>query len=236
MKKKILIIGGTSGLGIELTKFFLNNKYDLYILGRRIPKKFEKKVNFFKINIFEDLKFKKVLAKINKENFDIIIHNIGGSLGIKNINSNLGDYQKLWFFNLGYAIQINNLLLPKMKKKKWGRVIHISSATAYNLTGGGPYSSAKSALNTYVKSLASEYGKHNVVISAICPGPINLSNRYLSKQENNNTKFWKAFSKNHLPMKRLLKVKEILPVIELLTSENASYCSGAIWNLDGLQK
>ena len=70
-----------------------------------------------------------------------------------------------------------------MKKRKWGRILHVSSATSYNITGGGPYSSAKSALNSYVKCVANEYGKHNVIISSICPGPINLQNRFLAKQQ-----------------------------------------------------
>ena len=120
MKKRILIVGGSSGLGIELTKFFLNKSYDLHILGRRTPKKYEKKITFYKVDIFNKLKFEKVLLKLNKKYFDIIIHNIGGSLGIKKINSRLEDYEKLWFFNLGYAIKINNIFISKMKKKSGG--------------------------------------------------------------------------------------------------------------------
>lgn len=236
MTKKVLIIGGTSGLGATIAKFFISKNYNLHILGRRAQRGLTKKVIFHKTDIFNEQNFKKILNKIRKENFDIIIHNIGGSLGIKEINSSLKHYQKLWYYNLGYAIKINNLFLTKMKRKRWGRIIHMSSATSYNLTGGGPYSSAKSALNVYVKSLAQEYGKYNVIASSICPGPIKIPNRFLTKQESKKTKFWKNFSKNHLPMSRLVKPEEILPIIELLASENASYCSGAIWNVDGLQK
>ena len=146
------------------------------------------------------------------------------------------DYQKLWQYNLGYAVEINNMFIDKMKKNKWGRIVHISSATSFNLTGGGPYSSAKSALNVYVKALAEEYGKYNVIVSAICPGPVRVNKKFLTMQELKKTKFWKNFSSNHLPMGRLARIDEVLPVIDLLASENASFCSGAIWNMDGMQK
>ena len=57
MKKKILIVRGSSGLGIELTKFFLIKSYDLHVLGRMIPKKYEKKITFYKVDIFNKLKY-----------------------------------------------------------------------------------------------------------------------------------------------------------------------------------
>tara|TARA_B100001063_G_C16749774_1_gene549590 strand:- start:197 stop:907 length:711 start_codon:yes stop_codon:yes gene_type:complete len=236
MSKNILIVGGTSGFGLKITEYYIKKKYKLFIIGRKINQDLNNKVTFYKTDILNEKKFEKVLSKIKKKNFEIIIHNIGGSLGIKKINSSIKDYQKLWHYNIGYTIKINNLFLDKMKKKNWGRIVHISSATSYNLTGGGPYSSAKMALNTYVKSLANEFGAYNVIASAICPGPIELSNRFLTNQKNKNSKFWKNFVKNHLPMKRMAKPEEILPVIDLLASEEASYCSGAVWNVDGLQK
>ena len=236
MKKKILVVGGTSGIGEKISELFINKKYNLSILGRKINPKFKNTTNFYKTDILNKKSFNQTLKKIKKKKFDIIVNCIGGSLGIKNSNSSMNNYLKTWQYNLGYAIEINNLFLDNMKKNKWGRIVHISSATSFNLTGGGPYSSAKSALNVYVKALAEEYGKYNVIISAICPGPVRVNKKFLTKQESKKTKFWKNFSSNHLPMGRLARIDEVLPVIDLLASENASFCSGAIWNMDGMQK
>ena len=236
MTKKILVVGGTSGIGEKISELFISKKYNLSILGRKINSKIERNAKFYKTNILDKTNFKNTLKKIKKKKFDIIINCIGGSLGINDPNSSMNDYLKLWQYNLGYAVEVNNMFIDKMKKNKWGRIVHISSATSFNLTGGGPYSSAKSALNVYVKALAEKYGRYNVIVSAICPGPVRVNKKFLTKQEFKKTKFWKNFSSNHLPMGRLAKIEEILPVVDLLASENASFCSGAIWNIDGTQK
>ena len=55
--------------------------------------------------------------------------------------------------------EINNLVLPKMLKKKFGRIIHISSIAIIFFKGNAPYISAKYALEGYVKSVSKEISK-----------------------------------------------------------------------------
>ena len=71
----------------------------------------------------------KLINKINKKckNIDIIVHNLGGSLGVKDPFSS-SKWLKVWNINLGYLIDINNFFIPKMIHNKWGRIVHISSA------------------------------------------------------------------------------------------------------------
>ena len=134
MTKNILVVG-VHQIG-KISE--LNKKYNLSILGRKINPKIKNNAKFYKTDILNNSNFKNTLKKIKKKKFDIIINCIGGSLGIKNSNSSMIDYQKLWQYNLGYAVEINNMFIDKMKKNKWGRIVHISSATSFNLTGGNP--------------------------------------------------------------------------------------------------
>ena len=67
-----------------------------------------------------------------------------------------------------------------MRKKRWGRIVHVSSSVAYNYSAPSPYSSAKSALNTYVSSVSRRLIKDKIVVSCICPGPIELPKRYMT--------------------------------------------------------
>ena len=237
IKKKILIIGGSSELGQYLSNIFLEENNQVFIAGRKFPSnKFSQNVKFIKTDILKPKNFNNFLKKIRNVNFDIVIHNIGGSLGIRSSLNNIKEFKKVWDFNLGYIIPINNILIPKMLKKKWGRIVHVSSGTAQNLSGGAAYSSVKSALNTYTQCLAKDYGKFNIIISAICPGPIKIKGKFLTNQEKRKTKLWKNYVESNLPIKRLAEIKEIGDVIQFLCSEKASYCSGAIWNIDAMQK
>jgi 3-oxoacyl-[acyl-carrier protein] reductase len=233
MKKKILLVGGTSGLGLHILNALKNN-YELFVVGRRKIKK--KNIRFFSVDLTKKEQIQEFIKSIENINFDIAVHCVGGSFGKNGYNLDSKSYAELFQINLLYIIDINNMLIKNMKKKNWGRIVHISSATSYNLTGGPAYSSAKAALNTYVKSMAQEFGKHGIVISSICPGPIALKKRFLTIEENKNSLFWKNFKKLHLPMGRLAKPNEIVELVNFLISKKASYSSGSVWNLDGMQK
>ena len=98
----------------------------------------------------------KYLFDIPFEKIDIIIHNLGGSLGVKDPFSSSSKWLKVWNNNLGYSIDINNSFIPKMILNKWGRIVHVSSAITTSFDGYSPYASAKCALEGYIKSVSKE--------------------------------------------------------------------------------
>ena len=233
--KKILIVGGSTGLGFYLTKLYIKKNYDVTIISRNKNKNIENKVKQLLCDVTNIVLLKKLLRNFLKKKifFDIIIHNVGGSQKVFDYKEDSKKYELVWRANLGYAIEINNFFIPYMIKKKWGRIVHLSSSASYNYSAPVAYSVAKSALNTYVSSLSRKLIKSNIVLSCVCPGPIELPNRYMTLLQKRNTKFWKNYVKNHLPIGRMAKPSEITSVIYFLTSEDSSYCSGAIWNIDG---
>jgi len=234
-KNQILIVGGSSGLGLHLTNLYLKKKYKVTTISRNINTKIKKNVKQISCDVTDAEQMKKLLKNFKKEKiyFDIVIHNVGGSKKIYDFNVSSDSYKKVWDSNLGYVIEINNFFIPHMKKNKWGRIVHVSSSAAYNYSAPVAYSSAKAALNTYVSSLSRRIIKDKIVVSCICPGPIELPNRYMTMSQKKNNPFWRNYKKNHLPINRLAKPEEITAVVYFLTSKVASYCAGAIWNVDG---
>ncbi len=235
INKRVLIVGGSSGLGIHITRLYLKKKYNVTTISRNKNIKISKKVKQIICDVTDANKLKELLKNFKKDNikFDIIIHNVGGSKKVYDYNTSSYNYNIVWNNNLGYVVDINNFFIPFMKKKKWGRIVHISSSAAYNFSAPVAYSSAKAALNAYVSSLSRRVIKDKIVVSSVCPGPIDLPHRFMSISQKKNNQFWKNYKKNHLPINRLAKPDEIISVIYFLTSKVASYCSGAIWNVDG---
>ena len=169
----------------------------------------------------------------NKLTPDIVIHCLGGSFGINSTFSSKEDWIKVWNLNLGYSHEINNFLIPKMVKKKWGRIIHISSIATTFFKGNAPYISAKYALEGYVKSVSKEISKHNVIMCCVSPGIIDIKNRYFNKMKKEKNKEYKDFLNSHIPINRMATLDEISNLILFLSTDHSSYMPGSIIKIDG---
>jgi len=79
--------------------------------------------------------------------YDIVVHAVGGTLQVSDILAEAAEWQRVWRFNMGIAIEINAVLLPVMRQRRWGRVVHVSSISGKSLRGSAPYAVAKAGLN-----------------------------------------------------------------------------------------
>ena len=94
-RKKILIVGGTSELGQYLSNLFSKQKNEVYIAGRKFSsEKFSPDVKFFKTDILKPKSLNNFIKKIKNIDFDIVIHNIGGSLGLRDPLNKLKNLKK----------------------------------------------------------------------------------------------------------------------------------------------
>lgn len=117
------------------------------------------------------------------------------------------------------------LLMP-MIQSRWGRIINMSSvAGVMGNRGQCNYSAAKAALNGTTKSLAQELASRKITVNAIAPGIISGSMTEGS--------FDKQMIKNIVPMKRAGKPEEVAALAAFLCSDDASYISGQIINING---
>lgn len=164
---------------------------------------------------------------------DIVVHNLGGSLGIRDAFAPSGQWRDVWHLNVGIVVELNRLLVPAMIKKKWGRIVHLSTLATTTYQGNAAYVSAKAALNAYVKVVGREVAKHNIVMSAIAPGAICVEGRYFAKVMKENPAELEEYYKQHLPAWRLGTTEEVGAATAFLCSEQAAFMSGSIVGIDG---
>lgn len=119
-------------------------------------------------------------------------------------------------------------VLPGMKKKKWGRVINLSSQLAHK---GAPtmthYVAAKAGIMGFTRALAYEVARDGITVNCVNPGPINTPLLNSLPQD------WLNRKKNELPIGRFGEVDEVAPVFLLLASDEGSYFIGASLNVNG---
>src|SRR5439155_8111784 len=115
------------------------------------------------------------LAKIPLEKMgrvDILINNAGTNKpqAIDEIRDQ--DWDAVLELNLTSVMALSRALVPQMKARRWGRIIHISSVMAYtSKEGRNIYSATKSALLGLARASALDLGGHGVTVNCIAPGP-----------------------------------------------------------------
>lgn len=164
---------------------------------------------------------------------DIIVHVIGGSAGVRDSSLPSSEWARVWRLNVGVPHDFNRAFLPGMAARGWGRVVHFSSNGVKLATGNSPYTSAKAAVEAYVRTMARQWCDRGVVISAVAPGPIftdGPNQPFIYRQSD----AWTAdFFRSYVPMKRWGRGDEIGRAVAFLCSEVASYMAGAIVPVDG---
>ena len=242
--KTAVITGGSQGLGLSIAKNFLKEGVKVIICSRSILKINKLKKIFSNKNVKfvkSDLKLKKGRFKLmkflhsNKIQPDILINNLGGDLNFKETLINYDKFEKVFNLNFGTAIELNKLFVPIMKKKKWGRICHISSISGVENHGTPAYCSAKSALNAYVRSVGRALISKDVIMTGILPGAFESEGGYWEKIKKKNFRHYNKFKNQRLASKKFGNTNNISKVAVFLCSKYVDFCAGSSLLIDGGQ-
>ena len=179
--KKVIITGGSSGIGAEIVKKFCEQDSEVFFLdinencAENLIKDIKnfnlKEPNFFFCDLQDITKLRSILQKIG--NTHVLINNAGND-----DRHTLEDITEKYFIerlnlNLKHYFFASQAVLKYMTEIKSGSIINLSSvswiraANTFSL-----YASAKSAIIGLTRSLAKEFGKYNIRVNAILPGSI----------------------------------------------------------------
>ena len=247
--KKVIILGASNGIGKQLSYDFVNQGSKVSIVARNLRslKKIASNLNsikpgnnFFSIDLMPEGNPTKIIKKIFNLHgvHEIIINCVGGGMGVNNPPKKYNDWNKVWRFNCGIAIESNMEAIKHLEKQKtkFARFIHISSYAgklAKPTHNKIAYSTSKAFLNSYIKNMSKHYGNKNLIFNGIMPGPILTKGKFWKKKIKKNPKEVRKYLKENFSLNRFAKYSEITPYILALASEYTSYTSGSIIDLSG---
>ncbi len=166
---------------------------------------------------------------------DIVVHNVGGNLNISDPFCPIEDWRKIWRFNLEIAIELNTLLVPPMQKKKWGRVVHVSSISAMENQGAITYCTVKAALTSYARGLGRIVASDGVIVTSVLPGAIFTEKGYWDITKTERPEHYRAFLNERMAIKRFGEPDELGGVVTFLCSQHSSFMVGSTVPVDGGQ-
>jgi 3-oxoacyl-[acyl-carrier protein] reductase len=241
--KVVIITGATGGIGGDIVAEFLREKAIVVCLIRN-----ELKMEEFKSNLIkEDIPVNNLYSyKCDLLNYDDIVKSVGDinkKFGKVNSLVNCAGYTKEYPFamldedeishtldiNLKSPMMLTHAILRIMFRQKNGSIINVSSISAVKKGRGiVAYASAKSGIENFTRTLASEVGKKNIRVNCIRPGIIETS---MSGQVMSRTK---DQIKEITCLGRFGKTKEISKMATFLASDNSSsYITGECITIDG---
>jgi len=231
-KGNVFISGASRGIGKSIANHFAENDYKVIGTSRNDFEFDNKSENLIPIKLditsrddvkqcFNDLKSKDLLP-------DILINNAGITSDQIFLKMKDDDWDNVISTNLTGTYNLTKIFIRNMIKNKNGRIINISSvAGLMGNPGQVNYSSSKSALNGFTKSLAKEIGSRNITVNSIAPGFINTDMTSFLDDDAKN-----AIIKD-IPLKRFGEVSDVAELTLFLASNEASYITGQTISIDG---
>jgi 3-oxoacyl-[acyl-carrier protein] reductase len=159
---------------------------------------------------------------------DILVNNAGITADNLLARMSLADWERVLQTNLTGAFALTRELVRGMMKRRWGRVVSVSSVVGLmGNAGQANYAAAKAGLIGFSKSLARELGSRNITVNVVAPGYIETA------MTDNLPEAAKAGLTDAIALKRLGTVDDVAWAVLYMASEEGGYVTGHALNVSG---
>ena len=240
INKLALITGGTRGIGKQIAITLAKVGYDIAINYRTENEDLENTKKEIEaqnvkciavkgdVSNFEDTqKFvKEIIEAYGK--IDVLVNNAGITKDTLLMRMKKEDFESVINVNLVGTFNVTKNVIPYMMKAHSGRIINISSVVGISGNAGQTnYSASKAGIIGFTKSLAKEVASRNIAVNAVAPGFIQTSMTDVLKDE------IKEEIAKTIPLNKLGTPQDVANVVKFLASEDSSYITGQVINVDG---
>ena len=235
MKKNALITGATGGIGMAIVDI-LSKKFNLILVARneekleQLSSKNNSVLQYIKCDLSNPNEIKGLIKKINMNNLaiDVLVNNAGINDDSLFLRMNTEKWENVINTNLSSNFHLTSHISKLMIKKKWGRIINITSVVGHtgNL-GQANYCASKAGIIGMSKSIALELAKRNVTVNCISPGFIesNMTDLLTDNQ--------KEIILKRIPLEIIGSPYDVAHCVNFIASDESRYITGETIHVNG---
>ena len=234
--KLALVTGATGGIGQAIVKTFYKNGAKVIAVGRN-QDALKALQNELGANIYpmacdfnDETQVISLIENAEKEfgGIDILVCNAGITKDNLAMRMKDEDWNHVINLNLTTTFKLNRDVVKSMMKRRYGRVINISSVIALRGNAGqSNYAASKAGMIGMSKSLALEVAARGITINCVAPGYIDTPMTQVLKEEIRNAIV------EHIPTKRMGTPEDVANAVLFLASEESSYITGHTLSVNG---
>ena len=246
--KKALIGGSSKGIGLGIASQLAKSGASVCLMARnesklkevvaQLPNSKDHSYLVVDFSNFEDYKIK-IDEYLQCNQVDILVNNTQGPPAGNSLSKNIDSYQDAFDLLFKSVVYTTSIIVPKMQKNNWGRIINVTSVSVKEPLNYLVLSnSIRSAVVAWAKSLSVDVGKDGITVNSILTGYFDTErikdlNKEKSKSLNISEDEVLEKMKSLVPINRLGKTEEYGYLVSFLSSDKAAYINGASIPIDG---
>lgn len=242
------VTGGSSGIGLAISREFLAAGASVLIVGRNSQRLIQAeeyllrtasaikrdKLGAIECDVTTAGSGQRIVAKAKAlfAGLDILINNVGGPV-LKDIDQcSAADCHEAMQWNLVTAVECSRAAIPELRRRGRGAIVNICSVSAHRGNRSiGFYPVAKAALRAYTVCLAAKLAADHIRVNSISPGPIDTP--VWDRLPDKCGDVWRAEMASRIPMGRLGQPEEVAKVALFLAGPDSNWTTGTDFIVDG---
>ena len=234
--KLALVTGATGGIGQSIVKILANQGAKVIMVGRNeeklqnLKQELGDKVHPLICDFNDDLQINSLIENAEKKfgNIDILVCNAGITKDNLALRLKDEDWDMVIKMNLTSTFKLNRAVIKSMMKRRYGRIINISSVIGLGGNAGqSNYAASKAGIIAMSKSIAKEVAARGITINCVAPGYINTPMTEVLSDEIKNSII------AHIPAKRIGMPEDVASAVLFLSSNESSYITGHTLSVNG---